>query len=613
MLLLVISLLALVVGPLLFRLADRAHWALLALDGFIMITVAGLVLMHVVPHAVEVAGPWALAMALVGFLGPGLIERHLHRAARSTHLATLILACIGLLVHEFFDGVALGLPAARHEHGHNDEGSLLAMAVVLHRLPVAITVWWLLRPALGRAAAAATLAGLGLATVAGFVFAGRVEPLMEEAWTGFLQCLVAGSLLHVIVHRPPPLTTSVAPPPAPAPPVAPAPGIERGNLFSGVGALIGVLAVAGIADDREPLHGASGAMHIGDTFLALALQLAPALLLGLLLVGLSKVYLPQPSPGWLRAGRAGTRALRGVGYGLVLPVRSYDVTPMYRLLIRGGVPLATALAFLAATPALGLEALAISLPLLGIELTAARALSVVLLALALGALFGRLSRSSEPPTSAPVEVTTHGSQSASLRLAVRDLVDDVGPWLLLGLVGAALIEPLVNREWLALWPAGVDILMFTLLGLPLYVPAAGATPLVAMLIHSGVSPGAAVAFLLVGPAVHLTVARMLARMHGRGFAIAFTGGVAGLAAIMGVITNAALGPTHGQALSDAGHQAPSIVGRACLAVLAVLLASSVLRLGPRGFVSRLLFPRGDEDGCAAGPDEHSHGHGASGG
>jgi uncharacterized membrane protein YraQ (UPF0718 family) len=394
-------------------------------------------------------------------------------------------------------------------------------------------------------------------------------------------------------------------------------GIERGNLFASLGALLGVLALAAMSDDGKPLHGDSGAMHVGDTFLTLALQIAPALLLGLLLAGLSKVYLPQPSPRWLRAGRAGTRALRGVGYGLLLPVRSYDVTPMYRLLIRGGVPLATAMAFLVATPALGLEAAAISLPLLGLEITAARVLGVVLLALGLGAVVGRLSRSSEPPASEPVEVATQGSQSAGLRVAVRDLVDDVGPWLLLGLIGAALIEPLVDPRWLAPLPAGVDIVIFTLLGLPLYVPAVGATPLVAMLIRSGVSPGAAVAFLLVGPAVHLTVARMLARMHGRGVAIAFTGAVAGLAALMGLLTNAAIGQAHGPALLDARHQAPGIVDGACLAALAVLLALSVLRLGPRGFVGRVLFPRGDEHSCAAGCDDHSNGHhdahGASGG
>lgn len=596
MLLLVISLLALVGGPLLFRLADRAHWALLGLDGFIMVTVAGLVLMHVVPHSVEVAGPWALGMALAGFLGPGLIERHLHRAARSTHLATLLLACIGLLVHEFFDGVALGLPEAGH--GHDDESSILAIAVVLHRLPLAVTVWWLLRPVLGAAAAAGTLAGLGLATVAGFAFAGTVAPLMEEAWTGLLQCLVAGSLLHVVVHRPPPL----------APPAA---GPQRGNLYAGLGALLGVLAVAGISDGHEHAPGATDGVHFADTFLALALQMAPALLLGLLLAGASKAFLPREAR-WLRPGRAGGEALRGIAFGSLVPLRAHGVVSMYRSLLRSGVPRTSALAFLVATPALGVEAIAISLPLLGIELTAARVLAAVLVGLCAGAVLGRVSRSGEPPAPEPV-IATGSSGGTRLRQAMRvglgDLVDDVGPWLLLGVTVAALVEPLLDPRWLALWPRGADILVFTLLGLPLYLSAAGATPVAAMLVHAGVSPGAALAFLLVGPTVHLTVTRTLGRLHGRRVALTITCAVAGLAALLGVLTNALIDKTHGQALHEMVHAAPGIVHHACAVALAALVALSVLRLGPRGFVGLVLFPRGHEDGCDNECSEHAHDHG----
>ena len=47
---------------------------------------------------------------------------------------------------------------------------------------------------------------------------------------------------------------------------------------------------------------------------------------------------------------------------------------------------------------------------------------------------------------------------------------------------------------------------------------------------------------------------------------------------------------------------------ACLVALVVMLALSVLRLGPRGFVGQVLFPRGDEDGGATGGG-HSHAHG----
>jgi uncharacterized membrane protein YraQ (UPF0718 family) len=602
MFLLVTSLLALVVGPLLFRLADRAHWALLALDGFIMATVAGLVLVHIVPHSVTLAGPWALVLAVAGFLGPGLLEHHLHRAARTTHVATLALACVGLLVHEFFDGVALGVPASGHVHG--DEGSILAIAVVLHRLPVAVTVWWLLRSSIGPRMAALTLCGLGLATVAGFAFAGAVAPLMEDAWVGFLQCLVGGSLLHVVIHRPPSL---------PAPP-----STGRGHVYAGLGALLGVLVVGGLSDNHLPHQHVHGEMSFGEIFLTLALTSAPALLLGLLLAGLSKLYLPQASPRWLQTGRARTEALRGMLFGLPLPIGRAAVLPAYRSLAGAGAPVAAGVAFLLAMPALGLETILISLPLLGVEITIARVLAAGLVAVLVGTWLGHLARD---PGAAPEALVApavarpdhHVTRLVTgLRLGMGAIVDDVGPWLLLGLVAAALAEPLLDGgsgQWLAQLPGGVDVLLFTLLGVPVYLSAAGATPLAAVLIHGGVSPGAALAFLLVGPAAHFAAFGVVAEMHGRRAALAFASAVVGLAVALGVLANALLGKGGGVALHDSAHEAPGAVEGACLAVLAVLLALSVLRLGPRGFIGQVLFPHSEEDDAIAGrAHAHAHGH-----
>ena len=42
-----------------------------------MIAISGLVVVHIIPHAMEAAGAWALGVALLGFLGPGLVERSL--------------------------------------------------------------------------------------------------------------------------------------------------------------------------------------------------------------------------------------------------------------------------------------------------------------------------------------------------------------------------------------------------------------------------------------------------------------------------------------------------------------------------------------------------------
>src|SRR5690606_18822999 len=139
---------------------------------------------------------WALGIALLGFFGPGLVEGQLERAASRAHTVTLVLAVAGLGVHEFFDGVGLA---------SSGDGSVLAIAVALHRLPIAITVWWLLSRSAGARTAAIVLVLLGCSTVSGYVLAEVVGSAVDDRLIGLLEALIGGSLLHVVVHLPAPL------------------------------------------------------------------------------------------------------------------------------------------------------------------------------------------------------------------------------------------------------------------------------------------------------------------------------------------------------------------------------------------------------------------------
>ena len=93
-----------------------------------------------------------------------------------------------------------------------------------------------------------------------------------------------------------------------------------------------------------------GAPHLtaGDTFLALAAASAPALLLAYLGAALLMAFLTPATAAWLDGGRGAGQALRGVGYGLPLPICSCGVLPVYERLVRGGAPATAALAFLVA-------------------------------------------------------------------------------------------------------------------------------------------------------------------------------------------------------------------------------------------------------------------------
>lgn len=591
MILLLISLAALAIGPLLFRVADRARTWLAALDGFVMVAISGLVLVHIIPHSLAEAGTVAVVLAAIGFLGPGLLERVLHRVARETHVITLVLALLGLGAHALVDGIALG-----SGEGH---GSVLAVAVALHRLPVAITIWWLLRPSAGAVTACVTLVGIAVATLAGYFLADTLQIAVHSDWLWWFQAFVAGSLLHVVIHRPSPFR---------------APSKSVGALYAGIGALVAVGLVALLADTHIHTAQEPGAIGFSRAFLLLAVNMAPALLLAFAFAGLLHALLPKASMNWMRTGRPASEAGRGVAFGLSLPICPCGVIPLYQTLIVQGAPVAAAMAFLVATPALGLDAIFVSWPLLGAELTAARVICALIVALLAGWLVGRIGerhrtasapRADAEPAAPPLTGLRHG-----LQFGFGEIVDHVGPWLLVGLVVASLVEPLMRGAWLTALPWGVDVVLFALLGMPTYACASGATPLAAVLIHKGVSPGAALAFLLTGPATNVTAFGMLSKMHNKRIATLFGVVVGGLSVGLGMVVNTFISGDGGVVLRNTDGLNPSTLQLGCLLALAVVFALSIVRQGPRAFIGQVISPHGDD---GHDHDHHHHHHVHQGG
>ncbi len=585
MTLLLLSLLALALAPVIYRVADRAGSALAALDGFVMVTIAGLAAVHIIPHAVETAGFGVIAVAILGFFGPGWAEHALHRAADKVHSATLVLAVLGLLLHGFFDGVGLAGPM-EHE-------SKLGIAVLLHRLPVAITLWWLLRPRDWRLASG-VLVGLAVMTVGGFASADSLASAMDSTWLAFVQALIAGSVLHVVAHRPPPTAMPSS--------------VGRGKFWSGVGALVGLIAVAmlsgkHIADVGQPDS------QFSRLFLSLALESAPALLFAFALAGVVQAVLPGMGLSWMKKGGSGSQALRGVAFGLPLPICSCGVIPLYQSLITQTVPAAAAMAFLVATPELGVDAILISLPLLGPELTILRVLAAVIVALLVGVVVGRMADKNDSHAGEPHEALQRKDAFstrliAGLRYGFVEVVDHTGPWIITGVVVAALVGPLFNSPWLLGLPWGVDVLLFALLGMPTYVCASGATPLVAVLILNGGSPGAALAFLLAGPATNITTFGVLSQLHGKKVALTFAGMIAALAVAMGLLVNGIVGEMGGITVPEFHSDSASVFAIVCLVGLGVLYVMSVLRQGPRGFMAQVHSPFQTEE--AHCHDDHCH-------
>ena len=185
---LILSIVALLLGPVIYALGRRNHVTRQILDGFIFIAIAGIVCVDIIPEALATGGAAAAVFLVVGIMFPFVLERSFHGAFHEAHILVLAMAALGLILHAIIDGIVL-LPSG---------GGDLAYAVILHRLPVGMAIWWSLRPNLGAPVAIAVFATIAIATAVSYLFGGPVIEFAEARGIAWVQAFVSGSLIHIV-------------------------------------------------------------------------------------------------------------------------------------------------------------------------------------------------------------------------------------------------------------------------------------------------------------------------------------------------------------------------------------------------------------------------------
>lgn len=574
------TLAALAAGPALARVLARRPGGFAFLDGFVVVSVAGLVLLGTLPEALARADLRGPAFLLLGALAPTLAERALRVGAAGAHATVLGLALVGVLLHQALDGAALARIAVA--------GDPLMLGILLHQVPLGLFVAWVLR---GRAPGVlgAVLGAMLAATVGGYLLAPALLRDWSSASLAAFEAFVGGALLHVVLHPAPVGGTSTS---------------RVDGYLAGSGALAGLvlLTLLGMAGRLPPAPGPLAG--VGERFVHLLLETAPALLLAYLAAGLVHVLLPHSSVAWMSRGGRLSQALRGTAVALPVPVCSCGVVPLYGSLIRQGAAPAAALAFLVATPELGPDAVLLSFKLLGPEFTVVRLVAAVAVAIGVALVTAtqiprRRALGLLGDAAAPRAGTARWR--AVVQSGLGEMVDHTAPWLLLGLVIAAVVEPWFSGGALLRLPAWLQVPLFALVGLPMYVCAAAGTPLVAVMVAGGLSPGAAVAFLLTGPATNVSTLGVLSRLHGRRAALLFGGTMFALALAAGALTNLLLPAGATGPVLAGPEDAPGPLAAMSAVALGVLFAASLLRRGMRAFLAELWAAHGSPS-----PGTHAH-------
>ena len=130
------------------------------------------------------------------------------------------------------------------------------------------------------------------------------------------------------------------------------------------------------------------------------------------------------------------------------------------------------------------------------------------------------------------------------------------------------------------WGDGLlAFIVMAAIGVPMYICATASTPIAAGLLFSGVSPGAVLVFMLVGPATNIATVALVKRELGRRALYAYLGSVVGVGFAFGYLTNA-LAANLGLAFVAQPELAMAMthswLGYSAAALLALLMLRSML-------------------------------------
>jgi uncharacterized protein len=251
--------------------------------------------------------------------------------------------------------------------------------------------------------------------------------------------------------------------------------------------------------------------------------MAPYLLLGLLLAGLLHVTVPKALVTKHMGGRGVGAAIKAALVGIPLPLCSCGVIPFADSLKRQGASTASITSFLIATPQTGVDSIMATSAMLGPVVALWRVITAMVSGVIGGTLAGVVDRG-DPEQKASIadgrQGVPRGMKAKARELlsyGLGMLVEDIAFWLLVGTVAGGAIAAFMPEDLFTSTVSHPVLQWGTVLvvAVPLYVCATGSIPIAAALVAKGLPLGAAIVFLIAGPATNVATLTVFTRALGR--------------------------------------------------------------------------------------------------
>lgn len=345
-------------------------------------------------------------------------------------------------------------------------------------------------------------------------------------------------------------------------------------------------------------------------------EMSPYLLLGFFLAGVMHAFVPRV----LYSRYLSTPGFRSVLYaallGIPLPLCSCGVIPTSMSLRREGASKGATVSFLIATPQTGVDSIVATFSLMGWAFAIIRPVVALITALFGGLLVDCFSKGDEQraevhSSSCSCE-QAHAHQQESeqipgffvrlkeaIHYAFVEMMQDIGKWLVIGLLVAGVITVLVPDSFFALFAGNslMSMLFVLLFSIPMYLCATGSIPIAVALMLKGLTPGAALVLLMAGPASNAASMLVIGKVLGRKSLLLYLCSIVGGAVLFGLLVDALLPASwfmfegRGAVADCCSASGDSLFSWICTGLLVVLLL--------RAFALRYL---GHEQSCSC----HSH-------
>ena len=268
-----------------------------------------------------------------------------------------------------------------------------------------------------------------------------------------------------------------------------------------------------------------------DELFSLTNEMSPYLLIGFLFAGILHVYIRKETINKYLGKRNFKSVVLASLFGIPLPLCSCGVIPTGISFYKEGSSKGATVSFLISTPQTGIDSILVTYSLLGLPFAILRPIVALFSGVFGGLLTNIIDKKRSKMQENPIcscETNEKQTQSGNkilimLKYAFVDFLQDIAKWLIIGLVIAALISVILPDDFFTRYIGNdfLSMLIVLLASIPLYVCATASVPIAAVLILKGLSPGAALVFLMAGPATNIATITVIGKSIGKSTVLSY--------------------------------------------------------------------------------------------